>query len=281
MLHSNNQPMAKPMKSFFLITAVLALLGGRVCGADWQLAWADEFNYQGLPDPAKWGYEEGFVRNHEAQYYTKARLENARVENGMLVIEGRKEHYEPAGHPAVEYTSASLVTKGLEAFQYGRIEMRAKLPQGKGMWPAFWTLGTNIAQIGWPRCGEDDIMEFVGKDTNHIYGTLHYAVAGQHASDGGKVEIAVPYDDFHLYAVEWSPERIDFFVDDQKYHSVDLNKAGKGDENPFRKPHYLILNLALGGEWGGPIDDTILPQKYLVDYVRVYRKPAAGAGDHP
>ena len=265
------------MKTFLWFTLVLVLMGSRAGGADWKLVWSDEFNYQGLPDPAKWGYEVGFVRNHESQYYTKARLENARVENGMLVIEGRKEHFTPPGHDAVEYTSASLTTLGLEAVQYGRIEMRAKLPQGKGMWPAFWTLGTNITEIGWPRCGEDDIMEFVGKDTNHIYGTLHFARNGEHASDGGKLELASPYDDFHLYAVEWSPERIDFFVDDHKYHSVDLEKAGQGGENPFRKPHYLLLNLALGGDWGGPIDDAMLPQKYLVDYVRVYRK----AGEQP
>lgn len=266
------------MKMTFLLGAVVALAAGRICAADWQLVWSDEFNYQGLPDPAKWGYEVGFVRNHESQYYTKARLENARVENGRLVIEGRKEHYVPPGHAAVEYTSASLTTQGLESFQYGRIEMRAKLPQGKGVWPAFWTLGTNITRIGWPRCGEDDIMEFIGKDTNHIYGTLHFSRNGQHASDGGKVEVAAPYDDFHIYAVEWSPERIDFFVDDRKYHSVNLDKAGSGEDNPFRKPHYLILNLALGGDWGGPIDDDLMPQKYLVDYVRVYQKKDAADG---
>jgi beta-glucanase (GH16 family) len=260
------------------LAMMLSLLGGQALAADWQLVWSDEFKYQGLPDPQKWNYEEGFVRNHESQYYTKARLENARVENGLLVIEGRKEHYEPPGHAAVEYTSASLTTKGLEAFKYGRIEMRAKLPQGKGMWPAFWTLGTNIDQVGWPGCGEDDIMEFVGKDTNHIYGTLHFAVDGKHASDGGKVELSVPYNDFHVYAVEWSPTRIDFFVDDHKYHSVEIEKAGAGDDNPFRKPHYLLLNLALGGDWGGPIEDELLPQKYLINYVRVYQRTDAAGG---
>jgi beta-glucanase (GH16 family) len=159
--------------------------------------------------------------------------------------------------------------------------MRAKLPRGKGMWPAFWTLGTNITQISWPRCGEDDIMEFIGKDTNHIYGTLHFSRDGQNASDGGKVELAAPYDDFHIYAVEWTPERIDFFVDDRKYHSVDIEKAGPGDANPFRKPHYLLINLALGGDWGGPIDDDLLPQKYLIDYVRVYERKGAATGTAP
>jgi beta-glucanase (GH16 family) len=238
----------------------------------WQLVWSDEFDYQGLPDKSKWDYEEGFVRNQERQYYTRARLENARVEGGMLVIEGRKEHFTPNNHAPVEYTAASLVTRRKESWQYGRIEVRAKLPQGLGVWPAIWTLGTNISRVGWPRCGEIDIMEFVGKETNNIHGTLHFAVDGKHQSDGGTMKTPKPYEDFHIYAVEWYPERIDFFFDTAKYHSVPLDKAGQGADNPFRKPHYLLLNLALGGSWGGPIDDSILPQQYLIDYVRVYKQ---------
>jgi len=242
---------------------------------EWKLVWSDEFDYQGLPDKTKWNFEEGFIRNDERQYYTRPRLENARVEGGMLVLECRKEEFTPENHAPVAYTSASLVTRKKVSWQYGRIEARAKLPQGKGVWPAIWTLGTNISRVGWPRCGEIDIMEFVGKETNNVHGTLHYSVDGKHQSDGGTMETIKPYDDFHIYAVEWTPDRIDFFFDNKKYHTVRLDKAGEGERNPFRAPHYLILNFALGGSWGGPVDDTILPQKFLIDYVRVYEKIGA------
>ena len=114
-------------------------------------------------------------------------------------------------------------------------------------------------------------MEFVGKNPRNIYGTLHFAIDGKHKSDGGKIETDKPYDDFHIYAIEWYPDRVDFFFDDKKYHTVLLDKVGKGPDNPFRKPHYLKLNFALGGEWGGAIDDSVLPQKFLIDYVRVYK----------
>ncbi len=273
------------------ITAIFAaaLLPG-LTHAGWKLTWSDEFNTPGRPDPKKWGYEVGFVRNNESQYYTLDRRENSRVEQGMLVIEGRRESFPnrtykdgsnawQQSQKTAAYTSASLTTEGKAGWTYGRLEMRAKLPRGKGVWPAFWTLGDNIRQIGWPRCGEIDVMEFVGKDPDRIFGTIHFPVAdGKHQSNGGIMNTKKPSDDFHLYAIEWHPDRIDFFFDKQKYHSVPLDKAGPGGgENPFRKPHYIILNLALGGEWGGPIDDKVLPQKYLIDYVRVYQweEPAA------
>jgi beta-glucanase (GH16 family) len=158
-----------------------------------------------------------------------------------------------------------------ECWQYGRIEVRAKLPSGKGVWPAIWTLGTNITQVGWPACGEIDIMEFVGKETNNVHGTVHYAVDGKHQADSSTMETPTPFAAFHNYSVEWTPERIDFFFDRQKYHTVLIAKAGGPAVNPFCKPHYLIINFALGGSWGGPIDDSVLPQKYIIDYVRVYR----------
>jgi beta-glucanase (GH16 family) len=259
------------MKTFLLMMMGLMLTGAVVWAGEWELVWSDEFNYQGLPDKAKWGYEEGFVRNHESQYYTRSRQENARVEHGMLIIECRKEHFKPENHAAVEYTAASLITQNKASWQYGRIEARAKLPHGKGVWPALWTLGTNISRVDWPACGEIDIMEFVGKEPNNIYGTLHYAVEGKHQSDGNKLETDKPYDDFHVYAVEWYPDRIDFFFDNKKYHTVPLDKAGKSADNPFRKPHYLLINFALGGDWGGPLDNAILPQQYLIDYVRIYQ----------
>jgi beta-glucanase (GH16 family) len=265
------------MRNFLLAIGLLFMAANGLRAANWKLVWSDEFNYQGLPDTNKWGYEEGFVRNHESQYYTRARLENARVENGNLVIECRKEHFTPTNHAPVEYTSASLVTQTKENWRYGRIEVRAKLPHGSGVWPAIWTLGTNISQVHWPACGEIDIMEFIGKDPNGIHGTLHYAVAGHHASDGSRLETNQPSADFHDYAVEWTPERIDFYFDTTKYHTVLINKADQGAYNPFRAPHYLILNLALG-DWGGTVDDSVLPQKFLIDYVRVYQSADSRSG---
>ena len=250
-----------------------------VQAAEWEVIWADEFNYQGLPDPTKWDYEDGFVRNHEAQFYTRARPENARVENGMLILEARREHFPiPPGSPGAhdrtfaEYTSASLLTKGKQSWTYGRLEMRAKLPQGKGVWPAFWTLGDDIGAVGWPACGEIDIMEFVGHDPNQIYATSHYVVGGKPASDGAHTAVELTRGDFHVYAVEWDRDKIDFSVDGHVYHTTRVDAAGPGMDNPMRRPQYLLINFALGGEWGGPIDDHILPQRYLVDYVRVYQK---------
>ena len=275
-----------------IITMILAALTFPVPALaqhKWKLVWSDEFDYKGLPDPAKWDYEVGFIRNHEEQYYTKARLENARVEDGMLVIEGRKEKfpnakYSPNAKPGssnakefAQYTSAALVTRNKAQWLYGRIEVRAKLPQGKGVWPAIWMLGDNIDKVGWPRCGEIDIMEFVGHTPDTIYGTAHFSKNGKHAASGNKLQTDPPSSDFHVYAVEWYPAHMDFFFDQQKYHTFPLDKATDKGDNPFQKPQYLLLNLALGGSWGKTIDDSILPQKYLIDYVRVYQDPSLTA----
>lgn len=239
-------------------------------GGQWELVWADEFNYQGLPDPNKWSYESGFIRNREKQYYTKARLENARVENGVLIIESRKEQYEKG-----EYTSASLHTRGKAEWVYGRIEVRAKLPTGKGMWPAIWMLGINQDKVGWPACGEIDIMENVGFDPNTICANIHTRAYNhvKKTNKGSKITCARPYESYHIYAIEWSQDRIDFFLDDQKYFSF-ANEGTGNDAWPYDKPHYLILNAAIGGAWGGQqgIDDAIFPQKYCIDYVRVFKK---------
>ncbi len=234
----------------------------------WDLVWSDEFDYKGLPDPNRWGYEVGFVRNDELQYYTEARKENAYVQDGVLTITSRKEAYEGAG-----YTSASVTTKETAAWTYGRIEVRAKLPRGIGMWPAIWSLGTNIDDVGWPACGEIDIMENVGFDPLMIHGTIHTAAseAADAATTGSSVPIPDVSKEFHVYAIEWFPDRIDFYVDDQRYYTYQNDGTGV-NAWPFDQPQYLILNAAIGGSWGGQygVDDSIFPQTYQIDYVRVY-----------
>jgi len=253
---------------------------------EWQLVWQDEFDYTGLPDSTRWDYEEGFVRNQEMQYYTRARPENARVENGMLIIEGRREkfrnpRYVPdssqwqTNREYASCTSASLTTLNKAAWRYGRIETRARIPGGKGIWPAFWLLGLNRATAGWPRCGEIDIMEFIGREPELIHGTVHYALDGRHQSASGTFRTPRPFDAFHLYAIEWDAERIEFFFDGRKYFTFESARAGKGDDNPFRKPFYLLLNLALGGNWSGELDEKVLPVRYEIDYVRVFQRHAA------
>jgi beta-glucanase (GH16 family) len=248
----------------------------------WELVWSDEFDQPGAPDLRRWTNEVGFIRNGEAQYYTAGRLENARVENGRLVLEARKERFlNPRHSPGsrdgrsrefADYTSASLTTKGLAAWRCGRIEVRAKLPSGRGVWPAIWMLGTNISSVGWPRCGEIDIMEYVGFDPNLVHANVHTTKYNHVKRTGKGSKLRVDTQDFHVFAVERHAERMDFFVDNQKYFTY-AKEAGAGEDSwPFDKPCYLILNLAIGGTWGGQkgIDDAIFPQRFEVDYVRVY-----------
>ncbi|MCD6303929.1 MAG: glycoside hydrolase family 16 protein, partial [Planctomycetes bacterium] len=147
-------------------------------------------------------------------------------------------------------------------------------------WPAIWMLGTNREKVGWPACGEIDIMEFVGHSPDLVHATVHFRKAGQHCSAGGKLKVARPFDAFHVYAVEWFPDRMDFYFDETKYFTFPLARADENGRNAFRRPMYLLINFALGGSWGREIDDTVLPQKYLVDYVRVYRRTGS-AGRAP
>ena len=273
--------MTKTVAGLLLLASLAGAAPPRV---EWELVWSDEFDQDGAPDPRKWTYEEGFVRNREAQYYTVDRRENARVEKGNLVLEARKEHYVSpgtgrGGKPVTaEYTSASLTTANSASWTYGRIEVRARIPEGRGTWPAVWMLGTNMPQVGWPRCGEIDILENVGFDPNGIHTTVH-TEAYNHTKGTGKgrrTERPKPSSAFHVYAIEWTKEKIDFFFDTDKLFTVE--NEGKGEAAwPFDKPQYLLLNFAVGGEWGGQkgIDESIFPQQFLVDYVRVYR--AAGA----
>jgi beta-glucanase (GH16 family) len=236
-------------------------------GGPWMLVFSDEFDAPGALDPARWGYEIGYIANNELQYYT-SRSENVRVEGGNLVIEGRKEPYQGYG-----YTSARVNTKMRFEFLYGKVEVRAKLPTGNGTWPAIWMLGANIDQVGWPSCGEIDIMENVGFDPLKIYGTIHTDAGSGANAKGANVTIANPWDDFHVYAMEWYADRIDVFVDGQKYFSYPNDGTGSRAW-PFDKPQYLLINLALGGSWGGQkgVDDARFPHLYYVDYVRIYRQ---------
>ena len=238
------------------------------------LIWQDEFDGRGLPDASRSDYEVGRIRNNERQYYTRARPENARVADGLLVIEARREAWEGA-----EYTSASLTSRA--SWTYGRIEVRAKLPHGRGTWPAIWTLGTSIREVGWPACGEIDIMEHVGFDPGRIHANVHTA-AYNHVRRTQKCNsMLVPraHEAFHVYSADWTPEGIDFFVDGQRYFTF-RKEAGGAEVWPFDSPQYLILNLAIGGNWGGQqgIDDGIFPARYEIDYVRVYRLPNGGRG---
>jgi beta-glucanase (GH16 family) len=230
---------------------------------DWKLVWSDEFNNSGLPDTLNWGNEVGFIRNNELQYYTPRRIENSIVNDENLLIIGRKEQYDSAG-----YTSASLTTDGKHNWTYGRIEARIKLPKGQGMWPAFWMLGQNIHQVGWPRCGEIDIMEHINNE-DILYGTLHWHNK-EHVSSGNKIPCAI--NQFHNYAVEWDKDSIKWMLDGSKYHSVCI-KDSINSTSAFHKPHYVILNLAIGGDWPmDPDEFTQFPDTVFVDYVRVYQK---------
>ncbi|SDP82273.1 Glycosyl hydrolases family 16 [Mucilaginibacter sp. OK268] len=273
------------MKKLFLLTIII--LSGHIIYAQGykKLVWAEEFNYKGLPDKNKWAYENGFVRNNEPQYYTTSRLENCRVEDGMLVIETRKEEYPNAKYKAgsenwfekdqfAHYTSASLITQGKADWQYGRVEVRAKVPGGAGSWPAIWMLGANHGQTKWPDCGEIDIMEYLGRDPSKVYGTVHYADSlDKYQHQGESPVVGVPADGFHIYALEWYPDRLEFYYDNLKYMVFDIKKAQQKQGNIFQKRFYLLLNLALGhqGSWAGPFSDNLLPLKYYVDYVRVYQ----------
>lgn len=229
----------------------------------WRVVWSDEFEYSGLPDSLNWGNEVGFIRNRELQFYTDRRIENSIVKDGNLMIIGRKEEYDSAG-----YTSASLTTDGKHSWTYGKIEARMKLPVGQGLWPAFWMLGNDIHKVGWPRCGEIDIMEHINSEDT-VYGTLHWHNQ-KHVSEGEKTGCDVTK--FHDYSVEWDKESIKWFLDGVQYHEVNIRDS-VNSTSEFHKPFYIILNLAIGGNWPkNPDENTQFPDTVFVDYVRVYQK---------
>lgn len=232
----------------------------------WTLNWADEFDGTEI-DRDNWTFDIGGSGwgNNELEYYTD-RPENARIEDGILVIEAREEEYGSS-----DYTSARLLTQGLQTWQYGRFEARLKLPFGQGIWPAFWMLGADITSVGWPNSGEIDIMEFIGREPSNVYGTLHGPGYSGGSSIGGSLSLVESAfsDEFHTFAVEWLPDRISWYVDGKQY----LTKTAEDlpGEWVFDHDFFILLNLAVGGNWPGyPDETTTFPQQYLVDYVRVY-----------
>jgi len=238
------------------------------------LVWSDEFDYTGLPDSRKWSYDtDGNASgwgNNESQYYTASRLKNAEVRDGYLTITTHLEDYE-----GFKYTSARLVTRGKGEWLYGRVEVKAKLPDGRGMWPAIWMLPTDWYYGGWPASGEIDIMENVGYDPFKILGTIH-TEAYNHSigtQKGASTQVPTCYIDFHVYAMEWEPSEIRIYVDERLYFT--FKNEGTGYRVwPFDKRFHLLLNIAVGGNWGGleGIDDSVFPRSMVVDYVRVYQK---------
>lgn len=225
------------------------------------LVWSDEFNYSGLPDSNFWGNEVGYIRNNELQYYTDRDLDNQVVRNGNLELIALRESFQ-----GFAYTSASINTKGKLSVNYGKIEARMKLPMGQGLWPAFWTLGINIDTAGWPACGEIDIMEHVNNEML-TYGTAHWAGnGGKHVSSGGSFSLDPAI--FHVYSIIWDSSVITWFVDGAQYYQ--LNIAG-GQTSELQLPQYLLLNLAVGGNWpGSPDATTVFPATTFIDYVRIY-----------
>ena len=237
----------------------------------YQLVWSDEFDYTGLPDSTKWNYDVGGNGwgNHELEYYTSNRLENARVENGNLVIEARKESWQ-----GMNYTSARLLTKGKMSWQYGKIETRAKLPRGRGTWPAIWMLG-DTNPLKWPDDGEVDIMEHVGFDQGIVHGSVHCKKYNWVIGNGktATTQVMDCSDSFHVYTVEWNNSTINISVDSTSYMTFSNEHSGY-DAWPFDNKLFLILNIAVGGDWGGQkgVDDSIWPQQMVIDYVRVYQR---------
>jgi len=237
------------------------------------MVWHDEFSYTGLPDDNKWSYDTvnnaGGWGNNEAEFYTKARLKNAEVKDGYLYINAIKESYK-----GFNYTSARLITKDKGDWLYGRIEVRAKLPDGRGLWPAIWMLPTDWAYGDWPASGEIDIMENVGYNPYVIVASAHTKTYNHLLGTQKSSTLSVPtcYSGFHVYALEWEENVCRIYVDDTLYFTFNNEGAGY-KEWPFDKRFYLLLNVAVGGNWGGAmgIDDSVFPQTMVVDYVRVYQ----------
>lgn len=242
--------------------------------ADYRLVWADEFDTPGLPDASRWVYDIGMNKqgwhNNEKQYYSAARRENSEVRDGKLVITARLESLNNLPDwGGQRYSSARLITAGKAQWTYGFFEVRAKMPCGKGTWPAIWMLG---AQGSWPAGGELDILEHVGSRPDHVFSTVHTTSGSGGQGKGDGRTLTTVCSQFHNYQMHWTPQEVRFGIDGVT-HFVYRN-AGTGTAQwPFDAPQFMILNIAIGGDLGGPVDDTIFPRSMEVEYVRVYQKP--------
>ena len=280
-----------------MLTATLLLLHtiAAATAQEWRLVWSDEFDTDGQPDPSTWNYEEGFVRNPEAQWY---QADNARQQDGLLVIEARREDrpnptYRPDSRhwggqrDSIHYTSACLTTRNKRQFCYGRLEVSARIPTAGGAWPAIWTLGTDME---WPSCGEIDQMEFYRIDgTPHILANVAWGNDRRYDAVWNSKRIPFTHftdrdpmwaQRFHTWRMDWDEQAIRLFLDDELLNEVLLSTTQNGSigqhTNPFRRPQYILLNLALGGDNGGPIDESALPMRYEIDYVRIYERNTNG-----
>ena len=255
---------------------------------EWSLVWSDEFD-EDTVNPAKWGYMLGDGTlygetrgwgNNEKQFYTEDAVNSGITldseGNSVLYIDATATPNGPT-----DYASAKLTTEDLFEFRFGRVEARIKLPETQGIWPAFWMLGANKPEIGWPGSGEIDIMEMLGNAPQTVYGTLHYVNEDNELRSSGDSKSLVQgkySDDYHIYAIEWTPEKITWFIDNEQYHQVTIAE----DMKEFLREHYFILNLAVGGYWPGyPDESTLLPQRLAVDYVRVYEDKMLVAPEAP
>ncbi len=283
-----NSPRVGRLKAVVIAISLIALLpatlafgqleNSRSLDRKWTLVWSDEFNGPdgSHVDPGKWTFETGGngFGNNELEYYTK-RSRNAIIRGGNLVIRAFKEKYTGADGVTRQYTSARLKTQAKFSQKYGRFAARIKIPRGQGLWPAFWMLGNDIDHVGWPTCGEIDIMENVGKEPAIIHGTIHGP--GYSGPEGIEARYTLPRgqafaDQFHIYAAEWEPTAIRFYVDDHLYATRTPSDISPAQKWVFDHPFFLLLNVAVGGAWpGSPDSNTPFPQAMLVDYVRVYR----------
>lgn len=275
----------------FLLMGWLLLAAQQLTAQEWKFVWSDEFNRDGRPDTATWNFEQGFVRNQEAQWYQS---ENAWQQDGLLIIEARREHrpnptYQPGSHhwgrqrPNIDYTSACLTTMGKRQFLYGRLEVSARIPTAGGAWPAIWTLGSGMP---WPSCGEVDVMEYY-----RIGGVPHILANAAWGNDRPYDAVwnsrKIPFSHFtqrnpdwarhfHLWRMDWDETAIRIYLDGELLNEIPLSQTLNGSigqhANPFERPQYILLNLALGGANGGTIDDSALPMRYEIDYVRLWAR---------
>lgn len=255
-------------------SSVASSLSASGVPAGYKLVWQDEFDKPGLPDATKWNYDTeanatGWY-NNELQYYAVAKLDYSQVKDGKLIITARKQALtQEPDYGGQAYTSARLITNGKASWTYGFFEIRAKMPCGKGTWPAIWTLGTSQAM--WPANGEIDIMEHVGKEPTTIYGTIWTPSTEATWGDSGSIQINDACTNFHNYQMLWTATEISFAVDNKTYHRYYNNGQG-ASAWPFNAPQYLLLNLAIGGDMGGAVDDAIFPRSFEIEHVRIYQK---------